>query len=248
MALCVFASVSSVQAHDAWIAAKWNQNKTQILLSVLVAEHFPHGDPIKGLQRFVDPRAYVLGGQSFALTGDPVDSTLLGSLPLSTSIVIAAEIRPREITFERDLAERYLIEEVGLSKEESSQYLTTGVQQFEETYSRYLKTIVATHSQAKDSTLGLPLEIVLMSWRVLGQGSAEVEFRLLDKGRVVAHAPIRVLTGGKMTVVRTNEYGVGQATVDPTQPILLAHIQMTKLDKSRFKSLWTNLATYLLKP
>ncbi len=237
-------------AHDAWLAAKWNKDKTQILISALVAEHFPQGEPIKGLQRFLDPRAYVIGGNSIALAGDPSDSTLLGSLSPATSVVVATGVKQREIKFKRDLAERYLIEEVGLTKQEAAAFLTPGVQEFDETYSRFLKTVIALgHEGAapKDSVLGLPLELVLVSWKKEVGDRAMLHFRLLDNGKPAANAPVRVLVNGKTTVVRTDTQGEAHTSVEMGHPILLARIQVTKLGENRLHGLWTNLAIYRLE-
>lgn len=242
------ASTSSTFAHDAWLAAKWNKEKNRIVISALVAEQFPNGDPIKGLQRFVEPRAHVLGGHSIGLTGDPSDSTLLGSLSPAPSIVVATGVKQREIKFKRDLAERYLVEEVGMTKEEAMKLLTPGAQEFEETYSRYLKTVVATHSHApKDSTLDLPLEIILTSWSESQHGKATIRFRLLNKGTAVLNAPVRVLVNGNTTIVRTDEKGESQASVDSDHHVLIAYIHVTKLADNRLNSLWTNLAIYRLE-
>lgn len=247
VAFLLLAYPVTLSAHDAWLAARWNKDKTQVLISALVAEHFPNGDPIKGLQRFVEPRAHVLGARSIALTGDPSDSTLLGSLSPAPSIVVATGVKQREIKFKRDLAERYLVEEVGMTKEEASKLLTPGVQEFEESYSRYLKTVVSTDKHApKDSTLGLPLEIVLTSWREGEDGHAAVRFRLLNKGTAVGNAPVRILSNGTATIVRTDANGEAQASVADGHPVLLAHIQVTKLAENRLNSLWTNLAIYRL--
>lgn len=242
------ASDSATFAHDAWLAAKWNKDKTKILISALVAEHFPNGDPIKGLQRFVDPRAYVLGGKSIALTGDPSDSTLLGSLSPALPIVVVTGVKQREIKFKRDLAERYLTEEVGLPKEVALKLLTPGVQEFVETYSRYLKTIVSPHSDAlKDSTLGLPLEIVLKSWHEEQPEHAMVRFLVLIKGVAADTVSVRVLSGDSTMIVKTNSKGEAVAIVNATQPLLLAYIQVSKLGDNRLTSAWTNLAIYRLE-
>lgn len=244
----MFVFTAAAQAHDAWLAAKWNNDKSRILISALVAEHFPNGNPIKGMQRYVDPRAYVLGGKPIALTGDPSDSTLLGSLSPAPSIVVATGVKQRETTFKRDLAVRYLMEEIGLTKEEASPYLTAGVQEFQRTYSRYLKTIVATggHLSPRDTTLGLPLEIVLMTWEEGGNSRATIKFRLLHEGAAAANKTVRVLLHGTTTIIRTDTNGEAQTTVAVGYPILLSHIHLTKLAENRWNSLWTNLAIYRL--
>ena len=237
----------SAHAHDAWLAAKWNKDKTRITISALVAEHFPHGEPIKGVDRFVGPRAYLPAGVSIALAGDPSDSTLLGSLPPEPTMIVATGVKQREITFKGDLAEQYLREEIGLTKREASHYLTPHVEEFRETYSRIMKIVVATDSHTpQDSVLGLPLEIVVKSWKDTGQDRATIQFQLLYEGVAVSNAPVRVITNRNTTVVRTDKQGLGQVSVDPQHPVLLAHIRLSQLAAGRLNSLWTNVAIYRL--
>lgn len=242
----ILATVSAY-AHDAWLAARWNKDKTQIMISVLVAEQFPYGNAIKGLSRFSDPLAYIEGRTPIALKGDPSDSSVLGALAPIPSFVVATGVKQREIKFKPDLAKHYFMEEIGLSKEETAAYLTAGVQEFEETYSRYLKAIITTEPGApKDTALNLPLEILLTSWTEGAGGRATVTFQLLSNGMVVGNAPVRILSDSITTIVRTNAKGEAQATVTIGRPALLAYIQLTKLADNRFNSIWTNLAIYKL--
>lgn len=251
LTLWLLASVSAVQAHDAWLAAKWNSSKTGILISPLVAEKFPDGQPIKDWSRFVDPAAYALGGGKMPLTGDPSDSTILGTLSPPASVLIATSgVKQREIKLNRDLAQLVLTEEFGLSKEEATTHLTPGVEEFHETYSRFLKTVVSvggTKPSPTDSTIGLPLELVLVSWENGEQGKTVVRFRVLDKGKGVANAPVRVLQHGKTTMVRTDSNGEARAEIDASLPVLFAYIKITKVSDTQLTSLWTNLAIYHLE-
>ncbi len=251
--LCILAmlvSASRVLAHDAWLAPRWNTDKTQVLISALVAEHFPNGEPIKGLQRFVEPRAHLLGTRSIALTGDPSDSTLLGSLSPAPSIIVATGVKQREIKIKRDLAERYLVEEVGHTREEAAQLLRRGRDEFQHTYSRYLKTVVTMNRSTfspRDSAVGLPLELVLLRWEQTGTTQASIQFRLLKDAKALTNSPVRVLTGGKTIIVRTDSEGKAEVSVETTQPALLTHIHVSSIDDNMLNSIWTNLALYKLE-
>lgn len=240
-------SLVPATAHDAWLAAKWNAKKTHIVISPVVAEAFPNGEPIKDMKRFIEPSAFFPDGRTILLSGDSSDSTVLGSVPFSPSFVVTAGVKQREISYKKDIAHEYLTEEAGLTKEHVMKILTPGVEEFTETYSRYLKTIVSVDENTpRDSVIGLPLEIVLLSWKVNPRHQAAIKFRLLDNGKPSMNAPIRVLSDGKSTIVRTDSNGVTQATVAEDQPVLLAHVQITKLSDNRLQSLWTNLAIYRL--
>jgi hypothetical protein len=237
-------------AHDAWLAAKWNSSKTSILISPLVAEKFPDGQPIKDWSRFIDPSVYVLGGRMSSLKGDPSDSTILGTAPPASHLIATAGVKQREIKLKRDLAQLVLTEEFGLTKEEAFTYLTPGVEEFHETYSRFLKTVVSVGGvkpSPRDSAVGLPLELVLVSWEHAAQGKTAVRFRVLDKGRAVANAPVRVLQHGKTTMVRTGSNGEARAEIDTSLPVLFAYIKVTKVSDTQLNSLWTNLAIYHLE-
>lgn len=238
----------TVQAHDAWLAAKWDVKKTHILISPVVAEAFPNGEPIKDMKRFVEPSAYFPDGRKVLLNGDPTDSTVLGSLPFVSSFIVSAGVKQREITYKKDIAQSYLTEEVGLTKEQTSEILSDTVKEFSETYNRYLKIIVTVNENVPtDSTLALPLEIVLLSWKETPRHQAAIKFRLLDNGMPSIDAPVRMLSNGKTTIVRTDSSGVAQAMVAEDQPVLLAHIRITKLSENRLHSLWTNLSIYHLE-
>ena len=239
---------SSIPAHDAWLAAKWNVTKTHIIISPVVAEVFPNGEPIKDMKRFVEPSVYFPDGRTLLLNGDPKDSTVLGSVRFSGSCIVGAGVKQREITYDQKIAWEYLTEEIGLTKDEAAKIITPGVKEFSETYSRYLKTLAAAGSALpKDTALGFPLELVLFSWKATPRKGAILQFRLLEKGKPVAVAPVRVLSNGKTTIVMTDSNGMAQATVAEAQPVLLAHIQVTKLSDSRLQSIWTNLAIYRLE-
>lgn len=236
-------------AHDAWLAAKWNSTKTRVLISPLVAEKFPDGQAIKDWSRFVDPAAYTPGGR-MPLKGDPSDSTILGTVSPASVLIATSGVKQREIKLKRDLAQLVLTEEFGLTKEEASTYLTPGVEEFHETYSRFLKTVVSvggTKPSPKDSIVGLPLELVLVSWENGAPGKTVVRFRVLDKGTIVANAPVRILQHGKTTMVRTESNGEARAEIDGSLPVLFAYIKVTKVSDTQLTSLWTNLAVYHLE-
>lgn len=237
-------------AHDAWLAAQWNANKTQVLISALIAEKFPDGEAIRDWSRFSDPVAHFLGRGRMTLTGDPSDSAILGMVSPAPSIIVTTAVKQREIKFKRDLAERYLMEEIGLTKEETVHYLTPGVPEFQETYTRYLKILVSVGGKSpspKDSAVGLPLELKLLSWEEGVQGQAVVRFHVFDNGKVIANAPVRVLQEGKTTIVRTDSQGEARAEVDDGLPVLLAFIKVIKISDHQLNSLWTNLAIYRLE-
>jgi len=238
----------TAEAHDAWLAAKWNTDKTHVLISPVVAETFPNGEPIKDLKRFIEPSACFPDGRKLILNGDLKDSTLLGSLPSDASIIVSAGIKQREITYDQKVAMGYLTEEIGLTKEEAVAFITPGVKEFSESYRRHLKTLVATgDASPKDSSLGFPLEIVLTSWKVSNPHQAEIEFSLLTGRKPIAGASVRILSSGMTTMVTTDSLGTGRATVSDNEPMLLAYIQLTKLSESRLESVWTNLAVYRLR-
>ena len=241
-------TVSVLQAHDAWLAPKWNAKKTQILISPVVAETFPNGESIKDMKRFIEPSVYFPEGRKLLLSGDPSDSTVLGSVPFSGPLIASTGVKLREITYDQKVAWEYLVEEIGLSKEEATAIIGSGVKEFTETYSRNLKTLVAPSDVTpRDSAVGLPLEIMLVSWRDAPRHLATIQFRLLDKGKPAQGAPVRVLSNGKATIVKTDSLGTATTTINPEYPILLAYIQLTKVGENRLKSVWTNLAIYRLE-
>jgi hypothetical protein len=245
---CVSISIPAF-AHDAWLAAKWNTNKTRVLISALVAEKFPNGQPIKDWSRFIDPSAHTIGSGQTLLKGDASDSTILGSVPPASGIILTAGVKQREIKLNRDLAQLVLTEEFGLTIDEASVYLTPGIEEFQETYSRYLKTIVSlggTSPSPKDSAIGLPLELVLLSWRQGADGKTSIRVRVLDHGNTVANAPVRILQEEKTKTVRANHAGEVETTVDSALPVLLAYTKVTKVSDTQLNSLWTNLAIYHL--
>jgi len=135
-----------------------------------------------------------------------------------------------------------------LTKDQTSEILSDTVKEFNETYSRYLKTVVSVNDNVPiDTTCGLPLEIVLLSCKTaLGQEAA-IKFRLLHNGEPSIDSPIRVLSNGTATIVRTDSTGAAQAMVAKDKPLLLAHTQITKLSENRLQSVWTNLAVYWIK-
>jgi len=237
-------------AHDAWLAAKWNANKTRVLVSALIAAKFPKGDAIKDWSRFIDPTVYLVGGSKMPLKGDPSDSTILGTVLSDSGMILTAGVKQREIKLKRDLAQLVLTEEFGLTKDEASLYLTPGVDEFHETYSRYLKTVVSVGGASpspRDSVIGLPLELVLISWKKGADDKTSIRFRVLDNGKAVANAPVRVLQDGKTKTVRADHTGEVETTVDSTLPLLLAYIKVTKTGDKQYSSLWTNLAVYHLQ-
>lgn len=241
------AGVQSMYAHDAWLSAKWNAMKTHILISPVVAEIFPNGESIKEMKRFIEPSVYFPDGCIVSLSGDRLDSTLLGSILPASSFIVSAGVKQREITYKKDIAQAYLTEEAGLSKEQLMTILTPGINNFTESYSRYLKALVSLHNTApRDSGVGLPLELVLLSWKDTSRHRATIQFRVLEKGKPVVDAPVRVLSNGNTTIVKTDSSGVAMAIVEKDQPVLLAYIQVTKLGEGRLQSLWTNLAIYRL--
>lgn len=247
--LILLLSAQVLLAHDAWLAVKWNSNKTRILVSAPVAEKFPHGEAIKDWSRFVDPTANILGASRIALKGDPSDSTILGIVSPASTIIATAGVKQREIKFKRDLAQLVLTEEFGLTKDEASRYLTPGVEEFHETYSRFLKTVVSVGGNdpsPNDSTVGLPLELVLLSWEKTAMGRTSVRFRLIDNGKAPANAPVRVLQNGKTTMVRTDSNGEARTELEAGSPALFAYIKVTKVSDHQLNSLWTNLAVYHL--
>lgn len=242
--------VSQSNAHDAWLAAKWNTGKNHVLITALVAEKFPDGQPIKGLSRFIDPVVYTLGGNKIQLKGDPTDSTIMGTVSSASHLIAATGVQQREIKLKRDLAQLILTEEFGLTKEEASSYLTPGVEEFHETYSRFLKTLASVggmNPSPKDSAIGLPLELVLLSWDKGTEGKTSVRFRVLDKGKTTANAPVRVLQNGKTTMVRADSKGEAQIEIENNLPVLFAYIKVMKVSDHQFNSLWTNLAIYHLE-
>lgn len=249
--LAMLVSASRVLAHDAWLAPRWNTDKTRGQISALVAEHFPDGEVIKDLKRFVDPQAHMPGsGKKLLLAGDPSDSTLLGSVPSAPSIIVTAGVKQRQVKVTRDLAERYLTEEVGHTREEAAQLLRRGIDEFHHTYSRYLKTLVTMNRSTftpRDSAVGLPLELVLLRWEQTGSTQASIQFRLLKDAKALTNAPVRVLTGGKTIIVRTDSEGKAEVSVETTQPALLTHIHVSSIGDNMLNSIWTNLALYKLE-
>ena len=234
-------------AHDVWLSAKWNAKKTQILVSPVVAETFPNGEQIKDMKRFNEPSVYFPDGRKLLFTGNPLDSTVLGSVPFSSSCIVSAAVKQREITYDQKIAWEYLTEEIGMSREEAAKIITPGVKEFTETYSRNLKTLVVPSDVAPyDSAVGLPLEIVLVSWKDTSPHLVTIQFRLLDNGMPAPGSPVRVLSNGKATIVKTDSLGSATAIIDPEHPVLLAYILLTKVDENRLKSVWTNLAIYRL--
>jgi hypothetical protein len=241
-------SIITANAHDAWLAAKWNVKNTHVLISPVVAEAFPSGEPIKDMKRFIEPSAYFPDGHKLILSGDPKDSTVLGYVPSAASFIVATGVKQREITYDQKVALEYITEEIGLTKDEAAAFITPGVKEFSETYSRHLKTLVVTgNGSPKDTTLGLPLEFVVISWKESGPQQASITFRLLADGKPIAGVSIRVLSSGETTMVTTDSVGTGGATVDRDKPALLAYIQLKKLSESRLQSVWTNLAIYRLE-
>lgn len=246
--IIVCSTVSIVDAHDLWLAAKWNADKTRVILFPLVAESFPNGEVIKDLKRFSEPSVWFPGGRKLLFSGDRSDSTVLGSVPSTNSFIVTAGVKQREISYKKDIAQEYLTEEAGLTKEQMMKIVTPGVEEFTESYSRYLKTVVSVDENTpRDSVIGLPLEIVLLSWKDNPRHQAAIKFRLLDKGEPSVNTPVRALSNGKTTIVRTDSNGVAQVTVPEDQPVLLAHIRITKLSENHLQSVWTNLAIYRLK-
>lgn len=241
-------STVTVQAHDAWLSAKLNAKKTHVIIAPVVGEAFPIGEPIMDMKRFIEPTAYFPDAGNIPLEGDPKDSTMLGSFSLKHTCVVASGVKSREITYNDTIAHLYLTEEIGLSETEAAKIITPGVKEFTETYSRYLKTIVSVeHYSPLDSAVGLPLEIILLTWKENPRHQATITFRLLDGGKPSSHAPVRVLSNGKTTIVQTDSNGVAQAIVENDQPVLMAYIKVTKLSENRLQSLWTNLAIYRLE-
>ncbi len=233
--------------HDAWLSAKWDSTKANIIIVPLVGEAFPKGDIIKDHTRFVEPSAFLLGGKRIALASPRSDSTSLGALPAAPSCVVYAGVKQREITYDEKVAWEYLTEEIGLSRDDASKFITPGVKEFSEAYSRNLKAVITIgKAQPKDSVIGLPLELVLLSWKDTTDGKAVVEVQLLEAGKPTANTSVRVVSKGKTTLIRTNVSGIAQVIIDTTEPVLVAYIQLKKQSESRFQSVWTNLAIYKL--
>lgn len=134
-------SLVTANAHDAWLAAKWNAKKTHILISPVMAETFPNGEPIKDMKRFIEPSAYFPDGRKLSFSDDPLDSTVLGSVPSTNSFIVSAGVK--QISYKKNIAQEYLTEEAGLTKEQMMKIVTPGVEEFTVTYSRYLKTVVS---------------------------------------------------------------------------------------------------------
>lgn len=233
-------------AHDAWLGARWNANKSQFLVTPLIGEHFASGDPIKDHNRFLAPTAYVFGSVSLPLTSDTSDSTVLGAVPTTTNCVVSAGIKQREISYNDTVALEYLTEEIGLKKEEALTYLTQGTKEYTESYSRHLKTVISSgQATPRDSVLDVPLQIHLLSWHK-GKKAA-IRFRVLEAGKPIASAPIRVLSAGKSVIAIADKNGVAHANVDAVGPVLIAYIQLSKVSENRLRSVWTNLSIYRLQ-
>lgn len=249
IAALVSLSLEPVVAHDAWLAARWDKKKTRILVSAVVGEVFSTGEPIKDFTRFIDPRAITSDGSVIKLAGEASDSTLLGSLPAVKSAIVASTIKQREVSYKRNIAELYLKEEIGYTKEETAQFLGTA-QEFHETYTRHVKALVATGgnlSGMRDTSVGLPIELILVSFKAEGNNQARLHVKLTKEGKSIANAPVRVVVSGKTQILRTNASGEIETTVSSGKPILIAYIELTKIDSNRLNSVWTNLAIYPLK-
>lgn len=246
--LTFLVAAPNLDAHDAWLSARWGAKKTHIVIAPVVAETFPAGEPIKDMKRFVEPSVYFLDGRKMPLSGSPTDSTILGSVPIASTCIAVSGIKQREITYNDSIARLYLTEEIGLPEDSVEKLLTPGVKEYSETYGRHLKTVVTTGDAVpKDSLLGMPVEIVLVSWDASKDNQANISFRLLTDGKPVAGCAARVLSNGKTTLLTTDSLGIGNATINTNQPALIAHIQIKKLNDTRLQSVWTNLAIYRLK-
>ncbi len=233
--------LESAFAHDAWLSAKYDSTKSNILVCPLVGEVFPTGDAIKDRTRF-SVRNVVLHGRKIPLVTDNPDSTVLGSVPVVSSCVVSASVKQREVTYSDTIALAYITEEIGLTKEEAAKFITPGVKEFSEAYSRHLKAIVTTgNNQPKDTAVGLPLELVLRSWKEVTKNNANVQVQLLENGKPAPDTPVRIVSKGKTTIVKTDSTGIIQATVDTSEPALFAYIQLKKINDTRLQSIWTNL-------
>ncbi len=237
----------SLFAHDLWLGAKWNAKKTHIQIIPLVGEHFSTGEAIKDHRRFENASAYLTTSKRLALSSDNKDSTVLGTIERTPSFVVSTGVKQREISYNDSIAILYLTEEIGLTKEKAAEYLTPGVKEYSETYSRHLKTVVITgETIPKDTAIDVPLQIQLLSWKAVDTGKALVRLRILENGKPLGSIPVRVVSGGTTKIVNCDSSGVAETDVDPRQPILLAYIQLKKLSDNRLNSVWTNLAIYRL--
>ncbi|MBI5215921.1 MAG: hypothetical protein HY960_09215 [Ignavibacteriae bacterium] len=245
--LTIFLCLEFAVAHDAWLSAKLDSTKTKILVLPLVGEHFPKGDAIKDHTRFLQPSAYLFEMKTLPLVSDRSDSTILGIVPVVSSCIASASIKQREVTYDEKIAFEYITEEIGLSKEEATKFITPGVKEFSEAYSRHLKSIITTgDNEPKDTVVGLPIELVLLSWKKT-KNQASVQVQLLENGKSVPHTAVRILSNGKTTIAKSDTSGTIQATIDGEAPALFGYIQLKKLSDNKLQSVWTNLSIIRLK-
>ncbi|MBI3195283.1 MAG: hypothetical protein HYZ34_12585 [Ignavibacteriae bacterium] len=244
LAVCL----ESTFAHDAWLSAKLDSQKTSILVLPLVGESFPKGDAIKDHTRFLSPNVFLFDKKTIPLVSHKTDSTILGTVSIVSTCVVSASIKQREVTYDEKIAFEYITEEIGLSKEEAATFITPGVKEFTEAYSRHLKSVIATgDNQPKDTVVGLPIELVLLSWKKTTKNQASVQVQLLENGKGVPHTAVRIVSKGKTTIAMSDTSGIIQATIDSQEPALFGYIQLKKVNDNRLQSVWTNLVIHRIR-
>jgi hypothetical protein len=253
MALWVVASlvVSPAAAHDLWLQPEEEgSDAARFRIRAVVGAVFPKGEESKPGADYREVR-FLRDGPGGPLDADPADPKLLGIATAEGPFFVSAVGPVREIDLKREEVRAYLTEEAGLEPAALRTWLETADPVLRETYARYLKLAVIPAGASRipaDRPAGFPLEVQLVGWTTGHDPRARLVFRVLKDGKPLGGFRVRVLNPGSGSGhVTTGPDGTGEAMVDPSRPTLVAAIDLTRREKARYATVWSNLAVFDLR-